>query len=72
MFLTRKEIIELTGYKFRNMQIKWLLEHGYKFDVTAGGNPIVLIAHVLDRLGGTGYKPRKMQEPNLSNSAIFG
>lgn len=73
MFLTREEIINLTGYKYRNKQIQWLLNHGYKFDISADGSPKVLIAFVEALLG---YEPskhkRKPPELNLSNSKFFG
>lgn len=41
MFLTREELIELTGYKLGKKQCKWLARNGYKFDVRADGRPAV-------------------------------
>ncbi len=72
MFLTKDQIVRMTGYKFKNMQIRWLAEHGYKFDVTAAGNPIVLEAHINERLGGTSNKLLKSPQPDFSNTSIFG
>lgn len=65
-------MVELTGYKFRALQIRWLLEHGYKFEVPASGWPIVLKLHVENRLGGFGSKIKKIEEPDFSNNVIFG
>ena len=46
MFLTDTELIELTGYKYHAYQRRWLSEHGYRFDVAAGGRPFVNRAFV--------------------------
>lgn len=72
MFLKRQEIIELTGYKYRNKQIRWLADHGYKFDVAADGSPKVLITFVEAMLGFASTTKRKAPEVNLSNSKFFG
>lgn len=72
MFLSKEEIVKLTGRKFKTMQIKWLLQQGYKFEVTANGDPIVLTAHLNERLGGHNSKSHKASQPNFSNTAIFG
>lgn len=53
MFLTTDELEQLTGYKVRPKQIQWLIEHGYKYELAAGGHPRVLRAHVHAKMGGT-------------------
>jgi len=40
-FLTREEIIDLTGYKVRPKQIEWLLRNGVRHWVAATGRPVV-------------------------------
>lgn len=52
MFLTREDIISLTGRKRLRCQTAWLIEHGYKFDVNSAGLPVVLRSVVERRLGG--------------------
>lgn len=72
MFLKRQEIIELTGYKYRNKQIRWLAEHGYKFDVAADGSPKVLVAFIEGMLGfNIPSMKRKPPEIDVSNSKYF-
>ena len=46
-FLTRQELIEMTGAVKRPVQIRWLLERGYRFEVGADGNPKVLWSAVV-------------------------
>lgn len=72
MFLTKEELIGLTGYKVGKLQIKWLIEHGYKFDIRASGLPTVLKAHIDNKLGGFGHLAKKQEQPDFSNKAIFG
>lgn len=57
MFLTREELRDLTDYKRPSDQIRWLTEHGYRFDVGASGRPKVLRSFVGNRLEN-GKKPR--------------
>ncbi len=54
MFLSRDELIELTDLKQPSAQIRWLTEHGYRFDVGASGRPKVLRSTVEARLGNSG------------------
>jgi len=51
MFLTRDELTELTGYKKRPGQIRWLAERGYKFEIGRDGRPRVLRAVIIQALG---------------------
>lgn len=41
MFLTREEVRELSGYKRRTDQARWLRENGYPFELDKDGNPKV-------------------------------
>ncbi len=72
MFLTVDEIEELTGYLYCSRQIKWLADHGYKFEVSRNGKPKVLKTHVEARLGAQIKQGRQYYEPDFSNKRIFG
>lgn len=52
MFLTPTELLELTGYKKPALQRRWLVEHGYRFDVRADGRAVVLTAAIEKKLAG--------------------
>lgn len=66
MFLTKDEIIVMTGSRHRPKQIQWLNQRGYKYDVSLIGNPIVLKAHIDVRLGAVEQKNKRSQEPDFS------
>lgn len=60
MFLTPMELRELTGYQKPALQRRWLVEHGYRFDVRADGRAVVLTAAIEHKLAGrpsSGTKP---------------
>lgn len=57
MFLTTDDLFRLTGRKRKDHQKDWLVLHGYKFELTADGRPVVLRAMVEARLGGS-LKPK--------------
>lgn len=52
MFLTKEEVIDLTGYLRLSAQIKWLQEQQLGFVVGGDGRPKVLRQVVINRLGG--------------------
>ncbi|MCP4285368.1 MAG: DUF4224 domain-containing protein [Gammaproteobacteria bacterium] len=52
LFLSPKEVEELTGYTTPSKQSEWLLESKYLHEVGADGKPKVLRAHLMARLGG--------------------
>ena len=64
MFLTDDELADLTGRKRSKLQIEWLVDHGYKFELNAAGRPKVLRAFVERKLGGPPANS-KGREPNL-------
>lgn len=41
MFLTRDEVRELSGYKRRSDQVRWLRDNRYPFELDKDGNPKV-------------------------------
>jgi len=61
MFLTRDELIELTGYHTRPKCLSWLTVNGYRYHVASDGWPRVLRSAVVERLGGKQEAP----EPQL-------
>jgi len=73
MFLTQEDIRELTGFAYNAHQIKWLAEHGYKFEVNRAGIPKVLKSYLEERLGGgLAQKSKHVAKLNLSDSKYFG
>lgn len=66
MFLTLKEIQELTGRKRRDAQIRELTHLGVTFDLRSDGSIVVLTAHVEKKFAGAaeGVKKSKQFEPN--------
>lgn len=63
MFLTRKEVADLTGLKRKGAQRAWLLAQGYVIELDAQGHPKVLRAVVEARLGAVVTHQR--QQPNF-------
>ena len=61
MFLFRDEIAELTGYKRPSAQIRWLKARGWPLEISALGEPKVLRALAVARLGGSPHN----EEPKL-------
>lgn len=61
MFLFQDEIAELTGYKRPSAQIRWFKERGWPLEISARGEPKVLRAVAVARLGGS---PQN-EEPKL-------
>ncbi|PLX61147.1 DUF4224 domain-containing protein [Sedimenticola selenatireducens] len=51
MFLSKKELQELTGYQRPSAQIRWLSRNGYRSAVGADGCPKVLKRMVYAKLG---------------------
>jgi hypothetical protein len=64
-FLTREEIIDLTGYKVRPKQIEWLLRNGVRHWVPATGWPIV----PRSAIDGTGNSKDDPQPPKTPRYA---
>lgn len=50
MFLTREELVALTGFKRPSTQARWLRERGWRFDVRNDGSVILHEAEVKARL----------------------
>lgn len=50
MILTPEQLADLTGRKRAKGQIDWLTDHGYRFDLSAIGRPVVLVKEVEGKL----------------------
>ena len=66
MFLTTKELRDLTGYQKPAPQIRWLAENGYSFDVRCDGRPVVSRAYYEGR-----HRPSKAARPSAFNLAAL-
>ncbi len=64
MFLTSKEVVELTGYTYKSKQKMQLIAKGVKFITRCDGSLCVLRDHVNRILGGTTTKKIKNKEPD--------
>lgn len=42
MFLPPDDLARLTGLKRPSAQVRWLSQHGWRFEVDAWGRPVVL------------------------------
>lgn len=67
-FLTREEIVELTGVKHKSTQLKQLAEQGVKFILGRDGHPKVLRKSIEERLGNS-VKAEIEHEPILFKEA---
>ncbi|MES2488505.1 MAG: DUF4224 domain-containing protein [Pseudomonadota bacterium] len=65
MFLTRDEIAELTERRQAAAQIRWLTDHGWKFEVGMTGRPKVMRAEAEQRMIGK-QKPRERHLKSLA------
>ena len=49
MFLNSKQLREMTGYRNRAAQARWLSDNSYSFDLRKDGRPNVLIEQLRER-----------------------
>ena len=54
MFLSEQELHGLTGYKRGCDQRRWLITHGWPFEMNGKGKPTVLRTVAVAKLGGSG------------------
>jgi hypothetical protein len=65
MFLTDTELIELTGWRRVFDQCRWLKAHGWKFEISGIGRPVVMRRHAEQKmLDGADAKPE--WTPNIA------
>jgi hypothetical protein len=68
--LTPEEVEDLTDFKQPARQIKYLVQHGWTFEVGASGKPKISRSYYDQRMGGKREKPRK--GPRLEGLARMG
>ena len=61
MFMSKEELHELTGFRNRPGQIRWLSERGYRFELDRSGRPRVLRQAIVAALGGAEEQPRQLK-----------
>ena len=66
MFLTPSEIETLTGYEMPAWQRRWLDSHGWRYEKSASGRPVVLRAYANARMTGQ----QVVREPTMNLDAI--
>lgn len=66
MFLTIDELETLTGYRLPKLQIKWLSDRAWCFEVAGNGKPVVARAYANHRLGAPAVQPVDWQ-PDFSD-----
>ncbi len=66
MFLNASELQELTGYQKPTLQLRWLAENGYSFDVRCDGRPVVSRAYYEAR-----HRPSKAVRPSAFDLAAL-
>lgn len=60
MFLSPEELHTLTGYKISLCQRRWLDSHGWRYEQSASGKPVVLRLHAEQMLSApNGIKKEK-------------
>ena len=50
MFLNDQELVQLTGYKRKKWQIRWLRNRRFRFEINKAGEPQVLRAYAEKRM----------------------
>jgi hypothetical protein len=66
VFLTEEEVRSLTGYVRPSAQVRWLRDHGWRFNVNALGKPVVALAEFNRRMVTGSSTVRQKQEPDWS------
>jgi hypothetical protein len=66
MFLSDKELMELTGYKRPGEQRRWLASHNWPFEIAANGYNRVLREEARNRLLSRHPRGESSSEPNLA------
>ena len=66
MFLTKKQLKELTGYARPQSLMRWLASNEYPFEIGADGYPRVLISLVEKRLGSHIPEQKRKNTPNFA------
>lgn len=65
MFLTADDLRELTGYAHGQRQIAWLKAHGWRYEQSRSGRPVVLAKHAEEMLMA-GQQQHRAPKMNLA------
>jgi len=65
-FLTKDEIVELTGKKLVTKQIAWLTKKGWIFEINATGRPIISREYTRAKLGVVSTVQPVGNQPNFA------
>jgi hypothetical protein len=70
IFVTPEQLAEITDLTQHAAQIRWLTDHGWKFEISAVGRPRVLVAEMERKmLGGAQKKPRQLNLAAIATTA---
>jgi hypothetical protein len=64
LFISKEEIIELTGSKQISKQREWLATHGYAFDIRVDGSIVMLRSHIEQKLNFLGHTYSRKTQPD--------
>ncbi len=67
LFLSTKDLCDLTGYKAGYYQAAWLKSHGYPYELTISGKPRVLREFVEKKLGLANVNESPQTKPDFSH-----
>ena len=65
MFLTPDDMKALTGYEHSQRQIGWLKAHGWRYELSRTGRPVVLSKHA-EEMMTIGTQQRQAPKMNLA------
>ncbi|MBI5107630.1 MAG: DUF4224 domain-containing protein [Rhodocyclales bacterium] len=65
LLLTPGEVQEITGFKMNRLQVAWLRQKGWRFELNATGRPIVARRYAEKMLGCDGDEGRAHHMPNF-------
>ena len=71
MFLTADDMHDLTGYQYHQKQIDWLKNHGWRYELSRTGRPIVHKKHAEEMLTASMiiHRPPKLNLAAIKKAA---
>lgn len=70
LFLAPEELAELTGYKARHAQVRWLDRNRWRYALASSGEPKVARAHFDERMGCGPAATRHADAINQAAAAV--
>jgi hypothetical protein len=64
LLLSAEELIAVTGYRIRAMQIRWLARKGWRFEVNGNRSPVVARKYA-EKMLGCGTSEEQGCKPNF-------